>query len=310
MRLGFIGLGVMGRPMALNLARAGADLVVWNRSGPAREALQKAGAYVASSAAEAFRLVDVAILMLATGDAMDAVLERGTSAFVANVAGKTIVHMGTTSPEYSAALESDIRGAGGRYVEAPVSGSRRPAETGQLVAMLAGEEAAVQEIRPLLRPMCHESFSCGQVPSALLMKLSVNLFLITMVAGLAEAVNFADRHRLEMRQLTAVLDAGPMASAVSRAKLPKLVDKAFDVQASISDVLKNSGLVAAAARDAAIATPLLDVAHRLFGETEDLGLGGEDMAAVIRAIEQRTRELSSGPGGARLAPQQPSIGQG
>ena len=175
-----------------------------------------------------------------------------------------------------------------RYVEAPVSGSRKPAEAGQLVAMLAGDADAVDAVRPLLKPMCHETVVCGPVPQALLMKLSVNLFLITMVTGLAEAFHFADRHGLDTRKLVSVLEAGPMASAVSRVKAQKLLARDFEVQASIVDVLKNNRLVAEAARAAGVASPLLDACHALYGETQALGLGALDMAAVVRAIEART----------------------
>jgi 3-hydroxyisobutyrate dehydrogenase len=291
MELGFIGLGVMGEPMALNLARAGTRLVVWNRSADKCERLRAAGAQVAASPAEVFGAARIVILMLATEAVMDDVLGRGTPAFAAMVAGHTVVHMGTTAPDYSRALDADIRAAGGRYVEAPVSGSRKPAEAGQLVAMLAGAADAVAEVRPLLQPMCHTATDCGAVPTALLTKLAVNLFLITMVTGLAEAAHFAERHGLDMQQVTAVLDAGPMASSVSRVKMQKLATSDFTVQASIVDVLKNSRLVAEAARRAGIASPLLDICYVLYGETLALGLGGDDMVAVVRAIAARTAQV-------------------
>ncbi|HEX4384165.1 MAG TPA: NAD(P)-dependent oxidoreductase [Myxococcales bacterium] len=288
--IGFIGLGVMGQPMAANLLRAGTPPLVWSRSSSLE------GAESAGSAAEVFRRTRVVILMLANGEAIDAVLARGTPEFAANVAGHVIVHMGTTSPDYSRGLEAAIRAAGGSYVEAPVSGSRKPAEAGQLVAMLAGDPAAVEEVRPLLKPMCHESFVCGPVPSALLMKLSINLFLITMVTGLAEAFHFAQSHGLDLQQFLAVLDKGPMASAVSRVKALKLAAGDFAVQASIINVLDNNRLVAEAARAAGLASPLLDVCHALYGETAALGHGQADMAAVVRAIEVRTQQSQSGRG--------------
>jgi 3-hydroxyisobutyrate dehydrogenase len=192
MDLGFIGLGVMGQPMALNLARAGTTLAVWNRSADKSKPLRAAGARVAASPAEVFRRARVVILMLVDGAAIDAVLGRGTPEFGPNVAERIIVHMGTTSPDYTRELEADVRAAGGGYVEAPVSGSRKPAEAGRLVAMLAGERAAIEEVGPLLQPMCHKTVICGPVPNALLMKLSVNLFLNTMVACLAEAARQSD----------------------------------------------------------------------------------------------------------------------
>jgi len=288
MDTGFIGLGVMGQPMALNLARAGTRLIVWNRSTDRSEPLRAAGATVATTPAEIFTQTRVVILMLADGDAIDAVLGRGTPHFGANVAEHTIIHMGTTSPDYSRGLEADIRNAGGSYIESPVSGSRKPAEAGQLVAMLAGDAAAVERVRPLLQPMCHQTMVCGPVPSGLLMKLAVNVFLITTVTGLAEAVHFAERHGLDMEQFRAIVDAGQMASSISRVKVLKLVTHDFDVQASITDVLKNNRLIAEAAREAKVASPLLDVCYALFGETLALGYGQSDMVAVVHALEART----------------------
>ncbi|MDN3258579.1 NAD(P)-dependent oxidoreductase [Streptomyces sp. CSDS2] len=290
MNVGFIGLGVMGGPMALRLAHAGTPLVVWNRTPHRAEPLRAAGAEVAADAAEVFARAGVVLLMLADEAAVDAVLGRGTPELAARVAGRTVVHMGTTAPEYSRALEADIRAAGGRYAEAPVSGSRVPAEQGRLVAMLAGEEDVVAAVRPLLAPVCRETFGCGAVPGALLMKLSVNLFLITQVTGLAEAFHFAERQGLDRRLFLEVLDAGPMASAVSRMKAPKLRERDFSVQAAALDVLKNNRLIADAARAARLASPLLDVCHALFRETVAGGHGGEDMVAVLRAIEARTAE--------------------
>jgi 3-hydroxyisobutyrate dehydrogenase len=289
MDIGFIGLGVMGQPMALNLARAGTQLIVWNRSADRCESLRAAGATVATNPAEVFERTRVICLMLVDGNAIDAVLGRGTSQFSANVARHTIVQMGTTSPDYSRELEADIRNAGGSYVEAPVSGSRKPAEAGQLVAMLAGEDAAIESVRPLLDPMCRQTMVCGPVPNGLLMKLAVNLFLMTTVTGLAEAAHFAERHGLDLQQFRAIVDAGQMASDISRVKILKLVTRDFDeVQASITNVLDNNRLIAEAARGSGVASPLLDVCYALFGETVALGHGQSDMAAVVHALERRT----------------------
>jgi 3-hydroxyisobutyrate dehydrogenase len=298
MAIGFIGLGLMGRPMALNLVRAGTPLVVWNRTAARSGELRAAGARVAASPAEVFAAAEVVILMLAGEQAVDQVLARGTPAFAARVAGRTIVPMGTTSPAYSRGLETDVRAAGGDYVEAPVSGSRKPAEAGELVAMLAGDPAATEAVRPLLKPMCHQTTVCGPVPGALYMKLAVNLYLITMVTGLAEAVHFADRHGLDLDRFLAVLDAGPMASAVSRVKARKLVDHDFAAQAAAADVLMNNRLVAEAARESALASPLLDVCHELYAETVAQGHGAADMVAVVRAIERRTDGPRAGTGSA------------
>ncbi len=289
--IGFIGLGTMGQPMALNLARAGMALTVWNRSPAPCAVLAQAGAAVADDAAGVFARCGVVIAMLADGAALDAVLARGGAGFAGRVRDRLLINMATVPPGYSRLLERDIRAAGGRYVEAPVSGSRVPAEAGQLVAMLAGDAADIAVAQPLLTPMCRQVFACGAVPGALLMKLAVNVVLITLVTGLAEAMHFAQGHGLDLACLDAVLDAGPMASAVSRIKSTKLLHRDFTRQAAIFDVLKNSRLVAEAAREAEIASPLIDVCCALYGETEAMGFAEADMVAVVRAIEQRTAAL-------------------
>ncbi|MDQ0947164.1 3-hydroxyisobutyrate dehydrogenase-like beta-hydroxyacid dehydrogenase [Streptomyces phaeochromogenes] len=117
-----------------------------------------------------------------------------------------------------------------------------------------------------------------------------------MVTGLTEAFHFAERHGLDQRLLQDVLDAGPMASAVSRVKAPKLVTRDFTVQAAATNVLENNRLIAEAARKAGLASPLLDICHTLFGEAVDQGHGGEDMVAVLHALEARTGGVPCPPG--------------
>lgn len=283
----------MGEPMALRLAESHLPLVVWNRTAAKTTSLRAAGADVASSPAEVFAHADVIFEMLADEDAIDAVLGRDQARFRRQLCAKTLVHMGTTSPQYSRRLEADILDAGGRYVEAPVSGSRVPAQTGELIAMLAGDREMVEFVRPLLAPICRETVFCGAVPSALLTKLAVNVYLIAMVTGLAEAIHFARGHDLDLGMVGAVLEEGPMASSVSRVKTEKLLELDFAAQAAAKDVLKNCRLVSDAARSAGLAVPLLDVCHDLFAQTVALGHGASDMVAVIRAIEQQTGQTAS-----------------
>jgi 3-hydroxyisobutyrate dehydrogenase len=288
MGVGFLGLGTMGLPMALNMLGAGTPLVVWNRSRAAADVAAEAGATVAETPAEVFHDARTVFLMLANGDVIDQVLDRGTPRFTEMVADRTLVHMGTTEASYSQGLGEDVTAAGGTYVEAPVSGSRVPAEAGRLVAMVAGPDDAVDAVLPLLAPVCATTARCGAVPDATRMKLAVNLFLITQVTGLAEAFHLADRLGLDLDVFRSVVDAGPMASSVSRIKLEKLLHGDFAAQASVRDVHYNSRLVSGAARGAGVASPVLDACRDLFAQAELLGHGPEDMAAVVRAIEART----------------------
>jgi len=281
--------------MALNVLRGGVPLVVWNRSSRATEELRAAGAEVAVSVSDLFARTDRVLLMLANGDVVDSVLGRGTPAFDHLVRDHLVVHMGTTEPTYSEALGRDVVRAGGRYVEAPVSGSRRPAEEGRLVAMLAGDDGDLDEVETMVGPTCASVVRCGAVPSGLLMKLAVNLYLVTTVTGLVEAYHFADQQGLDLDRFREVIDGGQMSSPISRTKLAKLRSDDFAVQAALADVHYNARLITTAARDADVATPLADASEELFAQAERLGHGGVDMAGVLRAFEARTAALTNGP---------------
>lgn len=289
--IGFVGLGVMGQPMALSLAKAGTRLVVWNRSPTAADPLREAGAAVAASVEEVFERARIVILMLVNQTVLDEVLRRGTADFAKLVSGRIVVSMGSNPPDYSRGLAADILAAGGRYVEAPVSGSRKPAETAQLVALLGGDAETVAEVRPLLAPMCRETILCGPVGNALLMKLAVNLYLCTMLAGLAEAAHFAESNGLDLQTFQAAIDAGPMASDLTRVKIPKLVARDFSVQAATADAFNSTKLISVAARAANMASPVLDLCRTLYGESVELGNGRLDMVSVVAAIEARTEAL-------------------
>jgi 3-hydroxyisobutyrate dehydrogenase len=286
--VGFVGLGLMGSAIASRLLAAH-PLTVWNRSGAARTRLARQGADVAATAAEVFDLCRTVFVMVSDENAVDEIL------LDVDVRGTTLVQMSTVPPAYSAALAQRVQSAGGRYVEAPVSGSRQPALDGRLIGMLAGPAAALDDVEALLAPACAKIVRCGEPPRAMQMKLAVNTFLITVVTGLAESFHFAEEHGLDRRLLEEILNAGPMASFVSRAKAAALVSGDFSPQAAIPDVLKNARLVVESAYDRAVAVPLMAECARLYDEADELGRGADDMAAVIHAHRARTALLRAHP---------------
>jgi len=275
--------------MAMNLLRAGQQVVVWNRSTERAQPLGEAGAVIAPDVEGVFARASRVIVMLSDEHVTDRVLGRGTTRFTALVRDHLLVSTGSTSPEYSRGLAQDVEAAGGSYVEAPVSGSRVPAEAGRLVALLGGDAEAVLRARPLLEPMCQEAIHCGPVGSGLLMKLAVNLYLDTMLVGLAEAVHFAHRNELDLQTFQRAIDSGPMASDVTRVKIPKLIDRDFSVQASTADAYANTKLIAAAAERAGAGTPMLTLASRLYGESLDASEDRLDMVSVLLALEARAQ---------------------
>ena len=288
MLVGFIGTGLMGEPMATNLVQAGFDVRVWNRSRPALTRLEAAGATSAATPWDVLRRCDATVLMLSTEDVITDVLRPDSSEFRTAIAGRGLVHMATTSAEFSAYLDEGIRNAGGWYVEAPVSGSRVPAELGQLVAMAGGDNDRLDELEPVLATMCHRVLRCGQPPAGTRMKFAVNIYLIALVTALAEAYHFAQAVHLDLATFVEAINSGQMASPIAAVKLDKLQRGDLSPQAAIPDVYKNNRLIGEAARYARLATPLLDTCHELYREALDNGFADLDMVGVVRAIQMRT----------------------
>ncbi len=287
-RIGFIGLGDMGVPMAGCLADAGLTPLLWARRPESATPLLARGAERAETVDDLFAACDRVVLMLANGAAMDQVLGRRTDAFKIHVAGHIIIHMGTTPPEYSEALGQDIAVAGGHYAEVPVSGSTGPAATGDLVAMAAGEPDVLDSIKDVIAPMCRATVPCGAVPKALQMKLAVNTYLCGLVTGLFEAFNMARHADLDLETLAKILEAGPMNCDLMRMKLPKLIHEDYAPQGSIRQAVNNTTMIVNEGKRVGAAMPTTEVMLALVQEAFAAGWENEDMAAVTKALAART----------------------
>lgn len=296
MTLGFMGIGRMGLPMARALLASGSPLIVWNRTPGKCVPLVESGACQAASVDALCAAAQVVFLMLLNEQAIDEALGRGSEAFRGRVAGTTFVQLGTTAAEYSRALAHDITECGGRYVEAPVSGSRVPAEQGRLIGMVAGQQDLVGSVRPLLNLLCREIFSCGPIPHAMRMKLAVNHYLIASVTALVETVKAADQAGIDLPLLRDILNAGPMVSEVSRGKLEKLVASDFESQAAIGDVATIADLVLDQAALARAHAPLIAECAALFHAAAARGHQALDMVAVMEPSAGGTEAAVPGRG--------------
>ena len=289
MEIGFIGLGAIGEPMALNMVKAGHPLVVWNRNAQRSRILAEAGAAVAGGPGEVVGRCGIVLTMLTDGDALDQVLGRGTADFGPRVKGRLLVNLATNSAAYAKRLEAALLAEGGRYVEAPVSGSRVPAQAGQLVAMVAGASGDVEQVMPLLGPLCRQVVPCGLVPGGTLMKFATLIVNIATITAIAEAVQFARRQGLDLERFNEVLLQGPLASDVARVKAPKLARRDFTPQAALRNAAESNRLVVEAAREAGIPTPVVDACLDMYRRALVQGLGDEDMVAVAKTYEGMAR---------------------
>ncbi|KAL6405215.1 hypothetical protein AUP68_12059 [Ilyonectria robusta] len=174
----------------------------------------------------------------------------------------------------------------------PVSGSKVPAEQGNLVGMMAGDLAIAESIRPVLEPITNAAVYCGPIGSGLQTKYAVNLYLVAMTVGLAESFNLARAQGLNLEALGKVLEMGPMASAYSKIKVAKIIKQDWSAQASIKDCHNSTQLIQSAAKAAKVQSPLLETCGSLYEQAKNSGLQEEDMIAIwankVEIIEEPT----------------------
>lgn len=274
--------------MARRLVAADIRPYLWNRSEDSLHSFRGTTAILCGSAGEVVQRSDVIIFILADDDALAAVLKLGGEGPPLALAGKIIVNMGTGSPARSLSHQAAIEALGGVYIEAPVSGSRQPAEDGRLLAMVAGGSTEQRElVANVIAPLCRATIDMGAVPKALRMKLAINLYLVTSVAALAEAYHLAGCFEIDPQRFAEVLAASPMASEVVNAKSRKIAARDFSVQATISDVYKNCRLIAEAAGLAGASTPLLAQTRALFAAQDGERGPHVDMAAVVDSFRPK-----------------------
>lgn len=283
-RIGLIGLGTMGVPMAKNIAGAGLALTVFNRSRKPLRAFEGTGVRIAASVQDVFDNADQIVLMLNTEAAFDEVLEREDGAFGVSLAGKTIVNTATLTPKYSEALGSDVVKAGGAYVEAPVSGSRGPAESGDLLVMTAGDADAVDAAAPIFDAIGGKTVYCGAVPAAMAMKSASNVLLAGVMGGLAEAVGFARGMGLDLELYSKVILDGPMASDFLKMKLPRAMAEDYSPQAAVKNVAEALDVMIRTARDSAIKIPQAAAMRETCEKALEMGLAEEDILALVKAL--------------------------
>ncbi|KAK4073220.1 uncharacterized protein Triagg1_5500 [Trichoderma aggressivum f. europaeum] len=283
MSVGFLGLGVMGTPMALNLCRR-FPTTVWNRTASKCGALVQAGAGLGQTPAKVVEQSDVIFTMMFDGPAIRSVIDDD---FRKALRGKTLVNTSSVSVEFSQSLAKEVQEAGGKFIEMPVSGSKVPAETGNLVGMMAGDQAECERIRPFVEPITSAAVYCGPIGAGLKTKYAVNIFLITVTAGLAESMNLARAQGLNLEAFSSVLDAGPLASAYSKIKLAKMAKQDWSAQAAVKDCYNSTELIRTAAKAAEAKTPLTQVCNSLYKQAIDSGLEDEDMIAVYRVLSEQ-----------------------
>ena len=283
-----LGTGIMGAAMARNLVGAGLLTTVWDRSPSATASLSDAGALVAASPEEAIRAARLVITMLPTAAVVESVIFGGGAA-EAFTRGAVWAQMGTLG----VAATSEIAGRLGQlrpdvmFVDAPVSGSKGPAEAGQLLILASGPREADDIVRPAFSAIGRKTVWLGEAGQGSRMKLVVNAYMSTLIEGVAEALELASQLGIDDVRLAEAIEGGPLDAPIADAKLHKMARGDFAPEFPLEWALKDVDLAIAAADSDTL--PLLAALSRQWHAAVDAGHGREDVSAARLALGHHKR---------------------
>ncbi len=283
-----IGAGIMGAAMTRNLVAAGLTTRVWDRSPSATGPLADAGAVVAGSAREAVRDAGVVITMLSTADAVESVIFDGGVAD-AFADGCVWAQMGTIGVEATRRIADRLAAQrpGVMFVDAPVSGSKGPAEQGQLLILASGPAAATDVVRPVFDVIGRKTVWLGEAGQGSLVKLVVNAYMSILIEGVAETLELADRLGIGHQQLAEVIEGGPLDAPIADAKLHKIDRQDYAAEFPLEWALKDVDLAISAAGGQA--PPLLAALSGQWHAAVAAGYGRQDISAARLALASPSR---------------------
>jgi 3-hydroxyisobutyrate dehydrogenase len=275
-----LGTGIMGIGMGRNIVAAGMRLQVWNRTREKAAPLEEAGAEVADSPAEAVRGADIVITMLFDTESVEETLRKAADGL-----GDQVVWLqqSTVGVEGAKRLEEVAVELGLVYVDAPVLGTKKPAEDGALVVLASGPEDVRDRVAPVFDAIGSRTVWAGDAGQASRLKLVANSWVLTVLEGIAEAMKLASALGLEPEQFLEAVKGGAMDAPYVQLKGHAMLDESFDPAFAIDSALKDAGLVIAAARSAGADVPIAEVAQRYLQTASDAGHGDKDMAAIYLA---------------------------
>ncbi|MDR2896385.1 MAG: 2-hydroxy-3-oxopropionate reductase [Propionibacteriaceae bacterium] len=286
MRIGFIGLGVMGQPMAANLIKAGHQLVVSNRSRPAVDALVALGATAAEGGVAVASQVDLVITMLPNSPEVRSVLLGEGGVIEAAHEGLTVVDMSSIDPIVARDVAGVLAGQGVTMLDAPVSGGEPGAIAGTLSIMVGGPESAFDRVKPVLAAMGSSVVRVGDIGAGNIAKLANQAIVAVNIAVLAEALVLAQKAGVEPAAVVSAIAGGLAGSNVMTAKAPMMLDHQFTPGFRVALHHKDLTNVIAAAHSVAAPMPLAAAAFEQLNALMAQGFGGEDHSALLRLAEQ------------------------
>lgn len=278
-KIGFIGLGNMGHPMAKNLEKAGFQLSVFNRTAEKAEDF-KEKSIVRNTASDVVKNSDIIFTMLTNDNAVKEVYEE---ILVQNISGKLFIDMSTISPDATNEISSAVKIKEAGFLDAPVAGSTKPAAEGTLIIMVGGDEKDVLRAEPYLQKLGKIIKHLGKNGKGIAAKLSVNYFLSTIYQGLAETILFSDTLGIDRKEMLEIINESASGSGATKVKTPLLIEDSYDPAFALDLMLKDILLAKNAGADFPLSKTLIET----YQSAHDEGFGKDDVIGIIQYLSKK-----------------------
>ena len=288
MKIGFIGLGIMGSRMAANLRKKGHELVVYNRTREKAQDLLAGGASWADSPAELAKRVNVLVTMLSKPDAVAEVALLGKRSFLETLMPNSLwIDCSTVNPSFSKLMAGEAKERSVRFLDAPVGGSKGPAEQGQLLFFVGGDAKDVEAAKPLLDCMGKAVFHVGGHGMGSAMKMVNNILLGQAMVAFSEALAFGESLGMTKQAMFDTLAASPVMAPFLNFKRQKMEKGDYSAEFPLQWMHKDLHLAAETAYETGAALPCANVAKELFTLAMREGLGDQDLTAVYTVLSRK-----------------------
>jgi len=280
MRIGFVGLGTMGEPIANNLRKAGHDLTVWNRTPARADHIVAKGGKLAASPRECAAGKDLVFTCVSDEHALEAVLEGADGVFAGLADGAVLVDLTTAGTRATRSVAERTAKKGIRFLACPILGSKTAAEQAQIVLVAGGPGAVRERARPALHAISARLFEVDDPVQAALLKLCVNSIGGAMVTAFSEALALGTAGGLDVWRVVEVLQASSFHSPLYLMKGELVEKRDFAPRFRLSLAEKDQRLAQEAAQDLGARLPINEAVRRLLGEAAESGRGDKDLSAV------------------------------
>jgi 3-hydroxyisobutyrate dehydrogenase len=288
-KIGWVGLGNMGTPMARNLLNKGFSVYVYNRTREKEKELIALGAFSADSLQHLSQVCDLVVTMVTDDEAVEQVYNSSDGLLTDPSPGTLMIDMSTVGTQISKKLAEDCSNKGVRFLEAKVSGSVKPAEDGQLVIMVGGSVENYQKALPVFETLGKSSFHIGEVGIASAAKLCLNYFLALTMQGLAETVLFAQQLNIDTADILNLVNESALGSGVTRLKTQPILSNDFSPAFALKHITKDLRLV----QKEGMAFPLFSPLLTSYKSASQMGYGEEDAISIIRYLDKMVPNLKN-----------------